>query len=80
MHVHDLEYVLDRCYAAAVAGEYSLGAGFEKGEEEEGFGMGGAVRNFSLRRGLWYWKGYDALSRCLFWRCTSAGFFLRQEG
>lgn len=61
MHVHDPESVLDCCYAADVAGEYSLGEGVEEGQEEERFSVGRGVGNFYLGRGSWGGRGYCVL-------------------
>jgi hypothetical protein len=64
--LHDPGFVLDCCHAAGVEGEYSLGEGFEEGEGEERFWVGGGVGGFSLRRRWWGWKGLWCFLRVYF--------------
>lgn len=60
MHVHDSEPLLDCCYAANVAGEYSLREGVDDGEEKR-LGVGGGVGDFSLGMEWWGGRGYGVL-------------------
>ena len=61
MYVHDSEPLLDCCYAADVAREYSLGEGVDEGEEEKRLGVGGGVGDFSLGREWCGGRGYSVL-------------------